>query len=274
MKEYNTEEYFKKHGFTDGGYVNKCEPKFRKEFFCEFPKEPNFFMIKTKYDINDIVVYDEEEYLVLGVIILSKLYDNNPCYSLKSVRKEDVFYCVPENRISRLIRSPKYKKGDIINLVWSKIGECKILGVKFDFEYKDFSYEYWDSSDNHRCGFEWFITKYDKKELDRNKFKLGDIVKWTGYKKIDFKITSIIEDGKTFCYSLEATSGICGCDQVREEDLTLVTECEINMNVNLKSSHWTGGIVPSCEKIVASKNNITEEELSKAIVLYKTLKTI
>ena len=61
MKDYNTEDYFKKHGFTDGGYVNKCEPKFRKEFFCEFSKEPNF-MIKTKFNINDIVCYKEKKF--------------------------------------------------------------------------------------------------------------------------------------------------------------------------------------------------------------------
>ena len=213
MKEYNTEEYFKKHGFADGGYVNKCEPKFRKEFFCEFPKEPNFSMIKPTYNINDIVRGHNRDinYLIIGIVFAYNLGEAE--YTLQNIDTKETHYNIPEYLIFGLVRSPK--------------------------------------------------------------FKLGDIVKWTGYKDIDFKITSIIlDEGGAFCYSLEATSGVCGCNRVREEELTLVTEYEINMNVNLESSHWTGGTVPSCEKIVSSKNNITEEELSKAIVLYKTLKTI
>jgi hypothetical protein len=196
-------------------------------------------------------------------------------YTLQSIEKNEILYSVQEYKIFA-VRSPKYKIGDIVrSFVWNV--DYQITGVEVELPFTTYVYNVISLDGNNyidKATEKYIERTLEKNAKRRNKFKLGDIVKWTGYKKIDFKITSIIEDGKTFCYSLEATSGICGCDQVREEDLTLVTECEINMNVNLKSSHWTGGIVPSCEKIVASKNNITEEELSKAIVLYKTLKTI
>jgi hypothetical protein len=196
-------------------------------------------------------------------------------YTLQSIEKNEILYSVQEYKIFA-VRSPKYKIGDIVrSFVWNV--DYQITGVEVELPFTTYVYNVISLDGNNyidKATEKYIERTLEKNAKRRNKFKLGDIVKWTGYKKIDFKITSIIEDGKTFCYSLEATSGICGCDQVREEDLTLVTECEINMNVNLKSSHWTGGTVPSCEKIVSSKNNITEEELSKAIVLYKTLKTI
>ena len=274
MKEYNTEEYFKKHGFTDGGYVNKCELKFRKEFFCGFPKEPNF-MIKTKFNINDIVCYKEKNFTIIGVIFEAVDEGWEAQYTLQGIEKNEIFYSVPEYKIFA-VRSPKYRMGDIIKSFHGKT-DYKITEIEVPLQFTTYLYNL-ISLDGRNCidqATEEYIEQIlEKNAKNRNKFKLGDIVKWTGYKEIDFKITSIIDDGATRCYSLEATSGVCGCARVSERELTLVTEQEIDVNINLKPHYWTGGQVPSCENIVASKNGITEKDLSKAINLYKALKEI
>jgi hypothetical protein len=199
MKEYNTEEYFKKHGFADGGYVNKCEPKFRKEFFCEFPKEPNFSMIKPTYNINDIVRGHNRDinYLIIGIVFAYNLGEAE--YTLQNIDTKETHYNIPEYVISGLVRSPKYKKGDIIEQLYDNATKFEIKGVQFNFADKDFVYSYVPLNNPSK---------------------------------------TLTQSEKTFIY----------------------------FDISVQA--------PSCEKIISSKNGITEEELSKAIVLYKILKTI
>ena len=181
--------------------------------------------MKTKYSINDIVYYKGKDFTIIDVIFEAVDEGWEAQYTLQGIEKNEIFYGVPEYKIFA-VRSPKYRMGDIIKSFHGKT-DYKITEIEVPLQFTTYLYDL-ISLDGRNCidqATEEYIEQIlEKNAKSRNKLKLGDIVKWMGYKDIDFKITSIIDDGKTFCYSLEATSGVCRCNRVREEEISLASE--------------------------------------------------